>query len=219
MPNEDRYDDYICRECVSKHAVVRHIRSNKMTKGPVTDNLVTRLVRDNAEETVVSDAESQCCEGDGSPAAQDSRDDGLEEPVSKKLRSVVCRLRRDPVAVDAEQPFDMFMVDGWKAHVCTCIDCMREIEAHGLMFLIKEEAVVEPEEDETRSESLYDSALKQLQTMDHTRAMNAATAYNSLSSSLKTYLQPFAASGKVVTDQDIRAFFEQQKLRCNDADF
>ncbi|KAJ2609767.1 hypothetical protein H4S08_003910 [Coemansia sp. RSA 1365] len=123
MPDENRYDDYICRECVSKHAVVRHIRSNKMTKGLVSDNLVTQ------------------------------------------------------------------------------------------------EAVVEPEEDETRSESLYDSALKQLRTMDHTRAMNAATAYSSLSSRLKTYLQPFAASGKIVTDQDIHAFFEQQKLHCNDAEF
>ncbi|KAJ2808782.1 hypothetical protein H4R20_000640 [Coemansia guatemalensis] len=218
MPDEERYDDYICRECVSKHAVVRHIRSSKITRGLVSDNHVTRLVHDDAERTAISDAEGQCCEGAGSPATQGSREDESDEPASKKPRSVVCRLRRDLVAVDAEQPFDMFMADGWKADVCTCIDCMREIEACGLMFLIKEEAVVEPEEDETRSESLYESALKQLRTMDHTRAMDAATAYSSLSSRLKSYLQPFAASGKIVTGQDIRAFFDQQKLRCNDAD-
>ncbi|KAJ2170612.1 hypothetical protein EV181_007932, partial [Coemansia sp. RSA 532] len=119
-----------------------------------------------------------------------------EEPAKKKTRSTGCRQRQDLDVVDAKQPFDLFMVDGWKEHVCTCIDCMREIERSSLEFLVKEEDVVEPEEDEPRSESLYESALRQLQTMDRAQAVDAAAAYHTLSSRLKDYLRPFAASGK-----------------------
>ncbi|KAJ1935035.1 hypothetical protein EC988_008617, partial [Linderina pennispora] len=55
------------------------------------------------------------------------------------------------------------------------------------------------------------SAMKKLQRMDHTRAVDAASAYHAMSTKLKEYLRPFASTGKVVTQQDIAKFFEQQK--------
>ncbi|KAJ2354496.1 hypothetical protein GGF43_003235 [Coemansia sp. RSA 2618] len=146
-----------------------------------------------------------CPPSDASSAVEDDE----QGPAKKKARSTGCRLRDDAEAIDAKQPFDLFMIDGWKEHVCTCIDCMRGIESNSLTFLLKEEDVVEPEEDESRSESIYESALRQLQTMDRAQAVDAAAAYHSLSSRLKDYLRPFAASGKVVTNQDIHTFFEQ----------
>ncbi|KAJ1733765.1 hypothetical protein LPJ61_001407 [Coemansia biformis] len=205
MPAEDDYADYICRECVAKHAVVRYIRSAKATCGVVSDGRVVRL--DGG--VVVGD----CA---GAPPQQEPPPAEGAGPARKKARPDACRLRRDQEAVDAAQPFDLFMADGWREDICTCLDCMREISAGGLVFLIKEEAVVEPEEDETRSESLYESALKQLRAMDHVRAVDAASAYHSLSTDIKDYLRPFAASGKVVTGQDIRAFFEQHGARRGD---
>ncbi|KAJ2070630.1 hypothetical protein GGI16_009289 [Coemansia sp. S142-1] len=138
-------------------------------------------------------------------------ENNTDEPVSKRARPSMCRLRRDTSVIDSQQPFDMFLADGWKSHVCTCIDCMREIEANRLVFLVEEDEIVEPEDDETLGESLYESAMKQLRNMDRTRAIDAASAYHSLSSSLKEYLRPFAASGKIVKSQDIQAFFEQQR--------
>ncbi|KAJ2565382.1 hypothetical protein GGH95_004502 [Coemansia sp. RSA 1836] len=198
LPSEDDYEDYVCRACVSKHPVLRYIDSTLLRYGRVVDGQVSCI--EPAVSVSVSDASGEC------HAVGDK-----DEPTPKRARASVCRLRRDTSAIDAQQPFDLFLAEGWKSHVCTCIDCMREIEASRLVFLVEEDDVVEPEEDETRGESLYESAMKRLRTMDHTRAIDAASAYHVLSSNLKDYLRPFASSGKVVKPQDIQAFFEQQK--------
>ncbi|KAJ2299463.1 hypothetical protein IWW55_004177 [Coemansia sp. RSA 2706] len=197
VPDEERYDDYICRECVDKHSVLHSINSSQAIYGIVTDGQVIRL------ET----SEDGCCPivADDSHSAPES-----DKPATKKARISTCQLRQKVGKIGGKQSFDLFMSDGWKDHICTCIDCMREIEHSGLGFLIKEEDLVEPEEDDTRTESLYESALRQMQTLDHTQAVDAAAAYHSLSRRLKDYLRPFATSGAVVTGQDIRAFFDQQ---------
>ncbi|KAJ2711415.1 hypothetical protein H4R19_003259 [Coemansia spiralis] len=186
MPPDEAYTDYICRECVARHPVVRYIQSARATRGMVSDGKVTRL--DGNGNTSADPAAEQDVAADEEPAEP-------AEPARKKVRANGCRLRQDQAAVDAAQPFDLFMADGWQDDVCTCLDCMREITSNKLMFLLKEEAVVEPEEDEGRSESLYDSALKQLRVMDHARAVDAASAYHSMSAKIKEYLRPFAASG------------------------
>ncbi|KAJ2849339.1 hypothetical protein IWW36_002697 [Coemansia brasiliensis] len=195
IPEEDEYTDHICRDCTAKYSALRLINSDKAIYGRIFEGKVVEL-----ESSSVAAAVSL-------PADLSDSD----EPARKKARPDMCRRRRDTEAVDARQPFDMFMADGWKEHICTCIECMREIEKDGLMFLLKEEEVVEPEEDDTRTESLYESALRQLQSMDRSQAVDAAAAYHSLSSKLKEYLRPFAVSGAVVTGQDIRAFFDNQK--------
>ncbi|KAJ2890542.1 hypothetical protein IWW38_004076 [Coemansia aciculifera] len=200
LPSEDDYEDYVCRACVSKHPVLRYIDSKHLLYGRVVDGQVSCI--EAATSSNVPSASGECSA---------ANDEGGGEPTLKRARSSVCRLRRDTAAIDAQQPFDLFLAEGWKNHVCTCIDCMREIEANRLVFLVEEDDVVEPEEDETRGESLYESAMKKLRTMDHTRAVDAASAYQSLSSNLKNYLRPFASSGKVVKLQDIQTFFEQQK--------
>ncbi|KAJ2782171.1 hypothetical protein H4R18_002436 [Coemansia javaensis] len=212
MPSEERCDDYICRECVAKHAVLRYIRSPAMVRGVVVDGRVASLedpLEDSPEDPLDGSLENQPASSSSEPCAED----GGGEPATKRPRPSACRLRRDTDAIDAGQPFDLFMGDGWRKDVCTCLDCMRGIAAGGLLFLLNEEDVVEPEEDEARGESLYESALKRLRAMDHVQAVDAAAAYRSLSAKIKDYLRPFAASGRVVTGQDIRAFFEQHAAR------
>ncbi|KAJ2093494.1 hypothetical protein IW138_000345 [Coemansia sp. RSA 986] len=205
MPKEGEYEDYICRTCVASHAVLRCINTSKVKYGLVSqEGLVTDIA-----DSIGGLAPLGCKEKPANPAESNDLDDN--EPARKKARPSLCRLRSDRDAIDSQGRFDMFMEEGWTDDVCTCIDCMREIEASKLLFLIKEEEIVEPEEDETRGESLYESALKQLQTMDHTRAIDAALAYRTLSSKLMDFLRPFATSGKVVTNQDIQSFFEQQR--------
>ncbi|KAI7826811.1 hypothetical protein BX661DRAFT_198820 [Kickxella alabastrina] len=141
----------------------------------------------------------------------DTKLDDIPEPAHKRPRQTLCRLRQDKAAIDAQQPSDLFLSDGWKGDICTCLECMRSIETSGLSFLLGKDDIVEPEEDDTRGESLYEAAMAQMARMDRTQAVNAAAAYHTLSSRLKDYLRPFAASGKVVTDADIGAFFAQQQ--------
>ncbi|KAJ2548648.1 hypothetical protein EV175_004747 [Coemansia sp. RSA 1933] len=194
-PKDGEYEDYICRKCVAAHTVLRYINTPKAKYG---------LVSQEGRVTDIVDKIKQI----GLPECSLTDDD---EPARKKARLNPCRLLSDRDAIDAHKPFDMFMEEDWTDDVCTCVDCMHEIETSKLVFLIKEDEIVEPEEDETRGESLYEAALKQMQTMDHTRAIDAALAYRTLSSKLMDFLRPFARNGKVVTNQDIQTFFEQQR--------
>ncbi|KAJ1955490.1 hypothetical protein GGI12_005546 [Dipsacomyces acuminosporus] len=218
-PNEDDYEDYICRECVGKHDILRLIDSSRLYRGVVADGLVAQIFSAdgtpyNENRTVSEGAEQKQPPSDAnSKPRQSESSNAAGEPPLKKSKTCSCSLVKDIPLADASRPFDLFMVDGWRDDICTCIDCIKKIESSSLMFLIREEEIVEPEVDETRGESLYESALKQLRTMDHTRAVDAASAYHSLSSRLKDYLRPFASSGKVVTQQDISAFFEKQPRR------
>ncbi|KAI8323209.1 hypothetical protein GQ54DRAFT_296909 [Martensiomyces pterosporus] len=222
IPSESNYEDYICRECVGKYDILRCIDTTKLYRGLVADGVVVQLESANGTPykqnyTVNEDTESQPATVELQP---DEAGDAAGEPLKKKAKTSACRLTKDTPILASRKRFDMFMVDGWKDDICTCLDCMKKIEASSLIFLIKEDDIVEPEMDETCGESLYESALKQLRAMDHTRAVDAASAYQSLSSRLKEYLRPFASSGKVVTQQDINAFFEQQsqKLGCDSPD-
>ncbi|KAJ2387544.1 hypothetical protein GGI23_006251 [Coemansia sp. RSA 2559] len=200
MPKEGEYEDYICRKCAASHAVLRYINTRKMKYGLISqDGLVVDIV-----DCIKGMAPLDC-------DAPDDNESDDNEPVKKKVRLNPCRLHDDRDAIDGQKQLDLFMEEGWTADVCTCIDCMREIETNKLLFLLKEEEIIEPEEDEARGESLYESALKQMQTMDHTRAIDAALAYRTLSAKLMDFLRPFASNGKVVTNQDIQSFFEQQR--------
>ncbi|KAJ1822958.1 hypothetical protein LPJ56_000458 [Coemansia sp. RSA 2599] len=198
LPDEDDYEDYICRECVAKYPVLRYINSPFAIIDPVA-------ARDPSAGE--ADAEQRQDKED----REDGGEDEQGEPLSKKPRRTHCSLCVDRAAVDALLPADMFMRDGWKADVCTCLDCMRFIESERLEFLIGDDDVIEPEEDKTRSESIYEAAMQRLSQMDATRAIDAASAYRALSSDLKEYLRPFASSGTVITDRDIREFFENRK--------
>ncbi|KAJ1800565.1 hypothetical protein LPJ59_001002 [Coemansia sp. RSA 2399] len=195
IPKEGEYEDYICRKCVASHAVLRYINTRKVKYGLISQDGLVVDIADSLKGMA--------------PLDYNAPDDS--EPAKKKARPNPCRLHDDRDTIDGQKQLDLFMEEGWTDDVCTCIDCMREVETNKLLFLLKEEEIIEPEEDEARGESLYESALKQMQTMDHTRAIDAALAYRTLSAKLMDFLRPFASNGKVVTNQDIQSFFEQQR--------
>ncbi|KAJ1643567.1 hypothetical protein J3B02_000292 [Coemansia erecta] len=205
LPEEDDYDDYICRDCVERYPVVRYINSKFAIIAPVA----ARDPSSPRESDKSHQQNNAISDGDDDDGDDDSKNSN--EPPSKKQRQTRCGLCKDKKAVDKLLPADMFMRGGWKADICTCLDCMRFIESKRLEFLIGDDDVIEPEEDKTRSESIYEAAMQQLSKMDATRAIDAATAYQVLSSNLKEYLRPFADSGAVITDKDIKEFFEKHK--------
>ncbi|KAJ1939090.1 hypothetical protein FBU59_004235 [Linderina macrospora] len=189
-PDEGDYEDYICRECVAKHDVLRCIDTTLVFRGVVADGVDRQVEVVDAEE---------------------NKAENTEERPSKKAKTSACRLLPDTVS----QPMDLFMVDGWKNDICTCTGCIKKIETQKLEFLLDSDEIVEPEMDDTRGESLYESAMKKLQGMDRTRAVDAASAYHAMSIKLKEYLRPFASAGKVVTQQDISKFFDEQKQQTH----
>ncbi|KAL8726383.1 MAG: hypothetical protein Q9181_006068, partial [Wetmoreana brouardii] len=91
--------------------------------------------------------------------------------------------------------------------------------------LLEEEAVYEPPlssddgNDGRRSVgtagSLLDRGEAALNNVDRVRAIEGVMVYNHLKERVKSFLQPFAESGKAVGAEDIKAYFE--KLRGDEA--
>ncbi|CAG8731823.1 3967_t:CDS:2, partial [Racocetra fulgida] len=68
-----------------------------------------------------------------------------------------------------------------------------------MKFILQEEETYEPPHDDDTHTSLFDSGMKFLTQMDRVTAIE---------DDLVEFLKPFDDSGKTVTEQDVRAFFE-----------
>lgn len=84
---------------------------------------------------------------------------------------------------------------------------MEVYKSNNVEYFLEEEKTYEPEEDEDAGKSLLEVGMEQLQRVDRVQALESLMAYKSLANDIKTYLESFKDSGKVVTKKDIDEFF------------
>ncbi|CAG8704269.1 9335_t:CDS:2, partial [Ambispora leptoticha] len=101
--------------------------------------------------------------------------------------------------------------------------CKQLYHQYQIEFILQEEETFEPAQDDDASTSLFDSGMKLLTQMDRVTAIEGLIAYNKMRDEIREFLQPFAASGKTVTKQDIESFIqtklEQRKSPPNNENF
>lgn len=59
--------------------------------------------------------------------------------------------------------------------------------------------------------SLLEAGARALNSIPHVNAMEGLYAYNKVKSKLSSFLKPFAEDGRIVSEQDVKAFFEKIK--------
>ncbi|GKZ30845.1 hypothetical protein AbraIFM66950_010483 [Aspergillus brasiliensis] len=117
--------------------------------------------------------------------------------------------------------FSLFLKDDFRDHFCRCRDCYPYLASHPQ--LREEEETYEPPMSEdgngdgpngggsTGTGSLLDRGEAALSNIDRVRAIEGAMVYNHLRDKVKEFLKPFAETGKAVSAEDIKSYFE--KLR------
>ena len=80
-------------------------------------------------------------------------------------------------------------------------------------YLLTEEEVYEPPEDQDAGKSLLDLGTEALLQMPREQAVHGLEAYTGLRDKLMKYLEPFAREGKIVKESDIQEFFEAERRR------
>jgi E3 ubiquitin-protein ligase UBR7 len=141
-------------------------------------------------------------------------------PINPKkpdsIPTTTCKLEHLPPALPSTTPFSLFLKPTFRDHLCHCASCFPLLKPHPQ--LLEEEENYEPpvsEPDENPGSvgtgSIYDRGEAAFSNMDRVKAIQGAMAYAHLKDNLKTFLQPFAESGKAVGAEDIKAYFE--KLR------
>ncbi|KAG8974334.1 hypothetical protein FRC05_007640 [Tulasnella sp. 425] len=116
---------------------------------------------------------------------------------------------------DAEGSFevegegDLFLSDGWRERWCRCDDCLARLRVWP--YLLEEEETYSPPEDPDSKKSLEELGLRALESLPRDKALDSIRAFNEMRDDLLAYLRPFAQEGKVVSEEDVTAFFEALK--------
>jgi E3 ubiquitin-protein ligase UBR7 len=74
--------------------------------------------------------------------------------------------------------------------------------------LLEEEETYEPPEDPDSGLSLEELGLRALNRVPRDRVLDGIHAFNAMRDELVQYLRPFAQEGKVVSEADVRTFFD-----------
>jgi E3 ubiquitin-protein ligase UBR7 len=111
--------------------------------------------------------------------------------------------------------FSLFLTKDFRSHLCHCDRCYSNLNQH--MWLVEEEDNYEPPISEDGdgdgagslgSRSLLDRGEAALSNVDRVRAIEGVMVYNHLKEKVKSFLAPFAESGKPVGAEDIKKYFE-----------
>lgn len=121
--------------------------------------------------------------------------------------------------------FSLFLKADFREHLCHCASCYPNLIPHH--HLLEEEDIYEPSLSDSSSDdsdphqdgsrrssrvgSLYDRGEAALSNIDRVRAIEGVMVYNQLRDKVKAFLKPYAEEGRVVSAEDVKAYFE--KLR------
>ncbi|KAG0258274.1 hypothetical protein BG011_003388 [Mortierella polycephala] len=189
--------------------------TNAMTTTTTTTTAITTIV------TTGSGSSEQKTE-QGETAAQmkralattveDSADEQGESSQNKKVKldieSSICKLQEQPVDLYPDQEMNLFATEGWRDLFCQCSSCMAMYTKESIAFILAEEAIYEDEDDEEADTSVLETGMKKLSEMDRVQMMDGMLAYNKMRDEIRKFLEPFSQQDKVVTADDIEAFFK-----------
>lgn len=125
-----------------------------------------------------------------------------------------------------------FWPDGWRSRLCKCVDCQTKYKDHHVEFLCDDEDMVQEYEKQGLSQpTQYEQGMQALSSMERTKQIDAIAGnilvnivkkgihgiyfaeYGQMKEELKTFLAKFAEEQKVVTEDDIKGFFDGLKAK------
>ncbi|XP_017044864.2 putative E3 ubiquitin-protein ligase UBR7 [Drosophila ficusphila] len=137
------------------------------------------------------------------------------EPSQKRAKLEDCR-RPTP---KKEHQGAAFWTNDWRKSLCQCSECLSLYKELAVEFLLDAEDSAKTYEERgmkrAEENSSYEQGIRALASIDRTQQIDAITEYNRMKDKLKEYLQAFAASKKVVTEEDINRFFAGMRNENN----
>lgn len=206
-PDQSAYSEMICDACMSKNEFLQDYI------GLAVESVDAEESKNNITLNVTSCEEEQ----------DNSVDD---ESAAKKLKLSEDACIRPKVSLnDADDDGkekalkSTFWKQGWRQNLCKCVRCIDLYEKHKVDFLIDEEDTVHFYEEvgskKTKS-NVYDESMQALSSLSRVNQVNAVVEYNKMKDKLFEFLQSFVTANKIVTDEDIRSFFQTMKTDSNE---
>ncbi|CAG5122332.1 unnamed protein product [Candidula unifasciata] len=136
-----------------------------------------------------------------------------EEISQEKEETVDTSAKEETISTDSAA----FWPEGWRSRLCQCKDCLQMYKEKGIEFLTDESDTVRAYEekgrDSTTNMSDEDSTATALAGMNRVQQIEVVRGFMDLKTELNGFLHGFAQNGKVVTETDIREFFQRMDQR------
>lgn len=236
FPGEDDFETFICYKCIESNPWLKHyagtpgflppVYKDGGLKGPGGGDR-SEAPADTKQEEQTNGAKKRKADDDveEEPPSKRTKEDGSDESQEKKpasTESEAPKHKHDNLPPTAPSgTFSLFVKEDFRDHLCHCPDCFPNLITHPQ--LREEEETYEPPLSEDGQAngggsqgtgSLLERGEAALSAMDRVKAIEGVMVYNHLRDKVKEFLKPFAESGKPVSAEDIKAYFE--KLRGDD---
>jgi len=132
----------------------------------------------------------------------------------RKIRGSITEASVEPMEDLGE--CDLFLSEGFRLRWCRCSTCASMLEWEKnhprYRYLFEEEPeLYEPPEDPDSGASLEELGMRVLDKLPRDKTIDGIQAYNTMRDELIEYLRPFAESGRVVGENDMKAFFDEKR--------
>lgn len=242
FPNEADFEHFVCYKCTEAFPFIKNYATAPGFTFR-RKNSTSNYARDTADQIPGTSEQQSHGEQPSEGASctiklgKHSRVDdetGDDSQLAKKVKLSLEHTPQDSFQCKLEGldqcpagPVSIFCPSDFRERFCRCSTCFNRLKA--FPQLLEEEDVYEPSLDsdlsaESNSEnnlagsigsrSLLDRGEAALSNLDRVRAIEGAMAYNNLRDGLKDFFRPYVESGKAVSAEDIKQYFE--KLRGDD---
>ncbi|ANB14418.1 hypothetical protein AWJ20_2006 [Sugiyamaella lignohabitans] len=200
LPRQEDIGAFICWKCVEKNPILLKWGKSwpEVAHEPVVHGIFKTI---EERELSIKSLKPEPSNRDVEKNEFDKRalDDGVSsiQPL-KKIKSD-----------EQKQEVSLFLKPGFHDHVKASSDPDIKAFAEKFPFLLEEESVYEPPQDDDANSSLLDAGTRALNSIPRDQAINGMQAYSMIRERLSLFLRPFAEQGKVVTEHDVTNFFEE----------
>lgn len=194
---------------------------NEVQTQDILDDELNRCIRDIIEinksnqnpDSGPSTSANSAPSNEGPPSKKRKLCD--DETVASTSSSNVCR---KPKTILHKLNGASFWTNDWRKALCQCAECTEMYKSGDIEFITDmEDTVLHYTEQGKAKEriSSEDMLMNTISNMDHVGKIEAITCYNKLKSKLTDFLASFVTTDKVITETDVKNFFQSNDDKKN----
>lgn len=193
LPDSSLYAEMICGSCIEKNDFLLDYIGNAVQVVNETLNDSTLNITSLDDSTVADD-----------------------ETAKKKIKLSDDACHRPKSSLTNEgHGKATFWRDEWRKDLCKCWQCVKMYDEKKVEFLLDLEDTThfyeEKGKDKGPKKTMYENQLDALATLPHVNQINAIASYTRMKDKLFEFLQTFVVGNKIVTEEDVKRFFQNMK--------
>lgn len=200
VPDNSLYSEMTCGSCVNDKKFLYDYSGNAVQ---VVD-----------EEASRNESTLNVTSLDDSAIATAGQEEEENSAKKIKLSDDAC-VRPKATLGDENAGKAMFWREDWRKSLCKCMKCMKMYDELKCEFLLDLDDTTHSYEEKGKQKgpqsSMYEEQLAALATLPRVNQIDAISSYTRMKEKLFEFLQTFVVNNQIVTEDDVKRFFQNMK--------